>query len=87
MYSCTVRYTGNFLHVGHTHEVIDQVFAVISDYLRTTDDDVSTLPLLQKQIHGLLNAHHVGDLAGYRDFDLALARSEGWWSSAVAAGK
>ena len=29
-----------------THEVIDQVFAVISDYLRSTDDDVSTLPLL-----------------------------------------
>ena len=29
----------NFLYVGHTHEVIDQIFAVISDYLRSTDDE------------------------------------------------
>jgi len=33
-----------FLHVGHTHEVIDQVFVVISHWLSTTNEDVSTLP-------------------------------------------
>ena len=62
----------NFLHVGHTHEVIDQIFAVTSDYLRSTDDDVTTLPKLQDRIKSKLNAHHVSDITGYRDFDLAL---------------
>ena len=34
----------DFLHVGHTHEVIDQVFAVISHWLSSTNEDVSTGP-------------------------------------------
>ena len=34
----------DFLHVGHTHEVIDQVFAVIANWMRHTGADLSTLP-------------------------------------------
>ena len=34
----------DFLHVGHTHEVIDQVFAVIANWMQHTGVDLSTLP-------------------------------------------
>ena len=58
----------DFLPVGHTHEVIDQVFAVISDWLRKTDVDVSTFDLLQQQVAEMLDAHHTEELHALRDF-------------------
>lgn len=62
----------DFLHVGHTHEVIDQVFAVIGNWMRETDKDLSTLPLLMFHIEELLKPYHCDELAGCRDFKKAL---------------
>ena len=58
----------DFLPVSHTHEVIDQVFAVILDWLRCTDKDVSTFTKLQVEVSSMLGAHHTKELAGPWDF-------------------
>ena len=61
----------DFLHVGHTHEVIDQVFAVVGHWMRATDDDLSTLPNLMEAVKTLLNPYHCEEMSGCRDFATA----------------
>ena len=58
----------DFLPVGHTHEVIDQVFAVIADWLRHTDEDISTFDKLQAKVKQILSAYHSEELDGVRNF-------------------
>ena len=61
----------DFLHVGHTHEVIDQVFAVVGHWMRTTDADLSTMPAMMAAVAQLLRPHHCEEMAGCRDFQQA----------------
>ena len=58
----------DFLHVGHTHECIDQVFAVIANWMQGTDEDISTLEKMMAQVQKLLNARLVQEMLGCRDF-------------------
>jgi hypothetical protein len=62
----------DFLHVGHTHEVIDQVFAVIAHWMRDTGDDLSTLPKFMAGVRSLVAAIECVELPGVRDFAVAL---------------
>ena len=48
----------DFLPVGHTHEVIDQVFAVIAHWLHHTNEDISTFDKLQAKVKQILGAYH-----------------------------
>ena len=61
----------DFLHVGHTHECIDQVFAVIANWMRGTEDDISTLAKMMFHVEKLLNARLVEEMLGCRDFGAA----------------
>ena len=40
----------DMLIVGHTHVLIDQWFSTVSSALQTTDEDISTLPKMQKYL-------------------------------------
>lgn len=53
----------SFLHVGHTHEDIDQMFSVVADQLR--HKDATTLLTLKDILH---NAEEIGgcfDISGW----------------------
>ena len=62
----------DFLHVGHTHEVIDQVFAVIANSMRDTGEDLSTLPQFMAFVERLVKPVVCEELPGLRDFGDAL---------------
>lgn len=62
----------DFLHVGHTHEVIDQVFAVIANSMQDTGEDLSTLPQFMAFVVSLVKPVVCEELPGLRDFGDAL---------------
>ncbi|XP_062609674.1 uncharacterized protein LOC134271502 [Saccostrea cucullata] len=53
----------SFLHVGHTHEDIDQMFSVIADHLR--HKDAATLPVLNNILYDAEELGGCFDISGW----------------------